>query len=150
MEVLASLTAVLDRERAVVDELVRLAEQKQVRIQDVEAVTELTRQEQRLVRVLETAESERLELCDVLAPGQSLEQLIQNTVGGDSKLQETAAALRSGFGRLQVLNEANRALLTETLAFAQFSVSLLTEQQVGTYARKGTTVHNKTLFDQKV
>lgn len=150
MDAADSLAAVLERERAVVDELVQLAEQKQAKIADVDAVSELTRREQRLVRILEAAERERMELCDVLAPGQTLQQLAEHPAVGGGRFREIAAALQSQFSRLRVLNEANRAMVSESLAVAQFSVSLLTEQQVGTYARKGTNVHNKTLFDQKV
>ncbi len=148
MEVYQALISLLERDNNLVEQLLALGEQKQLSINQGSKVATIAQQEQTLIDQLQQVESQREELFDVIAPGLTLtEWLAQQSDANISSLTDT---LRENLAKLQSLNEINKQLLQESLAFVQFSLNLLVDDTPSTYARQGTTRKSKSFFDRKV
>lgn len=151
VSVLKPLFAVVDAMLNVHQELLALAHRKQdVLIRgDMEALSEITKQENALVPRIQKLEGERIEFGRLLAEriGVEPEQLTANRVvelAGDAeerhRMSDLTDRLRIVIGELQALNDRNKQLIEQSLQFVRTSIEVLSESpQVPTYGGSGET-----------
>ena len=151
MNALQALAAVLEKENALLLELIALSEEKQKHINDAQEVSRIASEEQQLLTQLEKVEQERAVLYDVVASGKRVEEWIaQLTLEQQELFDPLITDLAQNVAQLQSLNNLNHQLLEESLAFVQFTLNMLTHDPAPTHARTGTSSQGKSIFDRKV
>jgi flagellar biosynthesis/type III secretory pathway chaperone len=127
-------------------------EKKEVLIKgDLEALTRITQQEQKLVRAVEANESSRIELVRKLFAEKgaslsegSLLELIKLWTGAEEKLRLTnyRNELIRIVSELRTANELNQQLLEQSLSFVNHSLDLLTYSPEEDFLYKKPTGYN--------
>lgn len=148
MQAYEAFVQVLEIELDLVNQLAALGEKKQGLINRADQVQQIAREEQALLEQLDMQEQERMNLLDVIAPGKSLDEWANGV--DDARVQELAEQLKERFARLRALNDINRQLINESLAYVRFSLDLLVDETPTTYAKKGKSSASKSFFDRKV
>lgn len=138
MAQLDSLYEVLENLIALHKALYTLAVQKKdVLIKgDVDALVQITHQEQKLIRAVEAAENKRMELVQELISTQgltpkeaTLSELIKslNSAAAKTRLAQVREELLRIVSELREANELNQQLLEQSLSFVTMSLDLLTD-----------------------
>ncbi|NGQ95628.1 flagellar protein FlgN [Brevibacillus sp. SYP-B805] len=122
------------------------AEKKPVLIRgDADALTQITHQEQKLIKAVQTAENTRMELVRELMAERgvtlregTISELIQSLTSAEEKVR--LARYRNDLleivTRLRDANDLNQQLLEQSLSFVQMSLDLLTDRPEEDYVYK--------------
>ncbi len=148
MEVYQALISTLEQQNQLITNLLALGAEKCSMIREADTVFAIAKQEQEIVKELQELEVERMSLFDVVASGQTLVEWLEKT--NDQKLSELTGSLRKNTVALESLNATNEQLLHESLAFVQYSLSLIVDTGPKIYARQGPTTSSRSFFDRKV
>lgn len=140
----------LEQENHILEQLIVLGHAKQAHVADAQQISAFSSQEQSLIAQLQQAETERESLFGKIAPGQTLNTWLEQSENGTGLAQEHILALREKLGTLRELNDVNKQLIQESLAYIQFSLNMLIDDSSTTYAKRGNQAQNKSFFDRKV
>ncbi len=159
---LKMMTATLDELITIQQQLIRFAERKQTVLieHQVDELTELVKEETRLIRRLSQLEDERQRLVtEVLAenPGLSFSQFADELTDETAKtaLKQQLATLQQLLEELQLKNRLNEKLVVDSMGFVQEMIDHVTapkkqpfnyQRQVG--VQKPQT-ENRGFFDTK-
>lgn len=148
MQVIDAFIEVIHQEIKIVEDLTALGMEKQTAINDFEKIEMISRAEQELLADLEKCEAQRVQLFDVIAPGMSLAEWLDQQ--HDLDLRELFADLQAKNNGLQEINKINQELIQESLAFIQFNLNLFVDDAPQTYSKPGTQNVTRSIFDRKV
>lgn len=152
MSVWDEFIAAVKTENELLQRLVSLSEEKQEHINDAQEVARIASKEQNILHRLEEVDLERVQLFDVIAPGQRLEGWL--TTLSEEQQEEIGPVileLAENLGTLQTLNELNQQLLAQSLGYVQFSLNLLVgDDSSPTYTRPKGNKPGISIFDRKV
>ncbi len=148
MQVIDAFKQVITNEISIIEQLINCGQNKQKAMNDAELLSTIVDQERVLLMDLEKVEQERQGLLDVMAPGQTLSAWLDGE--NQPELAATVDDLKTKYGQLQELNLVNQRLIQESLAFVQYSLNLLVDDNPTTYNKPGTKTTSKSIIDRKV
>jgi flagellar biosynthesis/type III secretory pathway chaperone len=120
--------------------------------EDVQSLTELLKEEQAHILAIEKVEAERERIVETISPSKrTLNEILQELPEEQRKmLAEITKELKAVIGRIQEQNELNQSLITQSLKFISFSMSLVTPSQEDyNYGPNETAGNGKSLFNSK-
>lgn len=152
MTVWDDFVAALHEENGLLEQLIALGTAKQEQINNAPEVARIADEEQKVLARLEEVDRLRASLFDVMAVGRSLEKWLPTLTEEQSAAAEPLLVkLAENLGQLQAVNGLNQQLLAQALHYVQFSMNLLTGDEVApTYAKTGASVPGRSYFDRKV
>jgi hypothetical protein len=121
--------------------------------EDIQALTQLLKEEQAHILAIEKIEADRSRAVEGLSPGQlTLSELLQQLPDGEKEvLAEISKELQNVIARIQEQNELNQHLISQSLKFISFSMSLVVPpQDEYNYGPNVTGATGKSLFSSKV
>lgn len=115
--------------------------------EDVPALTELLKEEQTHIFAIEKLEAERRRI----AGNKTLSELLEELADEEREtLAEISQELQGVIARIQEQNELNQGLITQSLKFISFSMSLVTPAQDDfNYGHNEPATPGKSLFNSK-
>lgn len=154
MQVLFELTETLKEQATCITLLTELARKKQGVMGDVTQLGRILVEEQKILVRFEELEAKRQELHDVIGQGVPFSTWLEGrgkTQEEEDDLVDIVNRVGQGIMELKELNEQNTVLINESLAFVQFSLNMLANEQPVTYAKEGTKPSTrKSFIDRKV
>jgi hypothetical protein len=121
--------------------------------EDFQALTQLLKEEQAHILAIEKIESERSRAVEALSPGKrTLSELLLQMPDGDKEvLTEISKELQQVIARIKEQNELNQHLISQSLKFISFTMSLVAPpQDEYNYGPNVTGATGKSLFSSKV
>lgn len=150
MQAYEALSDTMETEIRSLTKLIALARQKHAVISDEKQIAMIAAKEEKILQRLQHVEAERQALFDVVAPGKSLQQWLDEAGEIQVQLAPVAERLQQSFVELKDLNEINMQLVEESLAYVRYSLNLLNASGPSTYGRKGQTDAGRSIFNRKV
>lgn len=115
--------------------------------EDVTALTELLKEEQTHILAIEKVEAERIRISGKRTLSELLEEITDHE---RLALAEISQELKDVIAMIQKQNELNRGLITQSLKFISFSMSLVTPPQEDfNYGHHEPVATGKSLFNSK-
>lgn len=120
--------------------------------EDVPALTELLKEEQAHILAIEKVEAERRRIVDTFSPNsRTLSELLEGMPGHQQEsLSEISQELQGVIVSIQKQNELNQRLISQSLKFISFSMSLVSPTQEDyNYGPNEQGGAGKSLFNSK-
>lgn len=115
--------------------------------EDIQALTQLLKEEQAHILAIEKIEAERMKAASDRKLIELLEELPEPQKG---ILEEISQELRGVISKIQEQNELNTSLISQSLKFISFSMSIVEPPQDDyNYGPNETGVQGKSLFSSK-
>jgi uncharacterized protein with gpF-like domain len=119
--------------------------------EDIKGLTQLLKEEQAHILAIEKVEMERSRAVAALSPTRTLSEILEEVPESQRGiLAETSQELKEIITRIQEQNELNQSLISQSLKFISFSMSLVAPpQDEYNYGPNETGVQGKSLFSSK-
>ena len=120
--------------------------------EDIQELSQLLKEEQAHILAIEKMEAERSKAVEVLSPARRLNEILHELPDGQREtLAEIGRELQKVIAEIQKQNELNQSLISQSLKFISFSMSLVAPpQDEYNYGPNETGGQGQSLFSSKV